>query len=180
MITSWESVFAVPAGVAGGQIGTFLSIAGALPALGSADAVALQTEISINGGAFAPLPSLILAAAHNGNFVALGGQGGVILYGPGDASFTGLAIDNLAAFGALGGANITAISTLTALADPASIDSIMADPTLAAQLGGLPQFTLASGAGQVPEPESINLLAVGLAGFAMYARRRRLLRPGRL
>jgi PEP-CTERM motif len=170
MITSWESRFIAPA--AGQFLGTYLSIGGFLPALGSADAVALQSEVSVNGGAFIALPTEILAFRRNGPPVLSGNSVAFLQLGTG---FEGLAVDRFGLDGLAGirpGDNLVIDSTLTALADPASIDSIVPDPTLVNEVGGLPEYSLADTGAQIPEPSTLGLLGTGFVGIAAFLRKR--------
>jgi hypothetical protein len=125
------------------------------------------------------LPTLILAAARNGNFVAIGGPGcallpscGAISFLPGRIGFTGLAVDSFAGLPIAPGTPFLLDTTITALADPASIDSIAPDPTLVAELGGLPQYSLINTGTPLPEPGTLGLLGGGLLSTALFIRRR--------
>jgi hypothetical protein len=170
MITSWESAFVAPA--AGQFLGTYLSIGGTLPALGSADAVALQSEVSVNGGAFTALPTEILAFRRNGLPVLGGNAFAFLQVGTG---FEGLAVDRFGLDGLGGirpGDRLLIDSTLTAVADPASLESIAPDPTLVADVGGLPQYSLVDTGASVPEPGTLGLLGGGFLSCTLYLRKR--------
>jgi hypothetical protein len=175
MISSWTSNFTVGAGGFNGNLGSYLGIAGVLPAIGSAAVASMVTELSINGGPFALETPLILAAAGNLSTVALGGAGAAVLYGPG-GTYRGLSIDNFGNFVLAGGSTITAITTLTAYADPAMVDSLIFDPALDADLlaatgASLPGTVLTSDSA-APEPATFALFAGALAALAFTGRKR--------
>ena len=173
MISSWTANFVVGAGGFNGSLGSYLNISGILPAVGSADVASLVTQLSIGGAAFVIETPLILAAAGNGNTVASGGAGAIVQYG-GGGTFRGLAIDNYGNFVLPAGTTITAITTVTAYADPASFQSldIFLDPDLLAQTNGLPNFVLVSDF-SAPEPAAYSLIGAGLG--AIFLARRKLL-----
>jgi PEP-CTERM motif len=174
MITSWQANFVVGPGGFNGTLGSYLAIAGLLPAAGSADVASLVTQLSINGGAFATATPLILAASGTGSSVALAGSGAAILYGPG-GSFAGAAIDNFGNFVLAAGSTITAITTVTAYADPANFETfdITLDPALLSATGAtLPDFALISDS-PVPEPATYALFATGLMGLYAFRRFRK-------
>ena len=178
-IASWNADYTDAAGSAG-NFGNYLSIGGVLPAVGSAAAVSLVTEVtSLNpaspffGGI--DLPALILADAQVSpgvySWVALGGSGAAILTNGIDSSFVGLAVNSIPVVIPAGDA-FTVTTTLTAYADPASIDSILPDMSLFPELQ-LPGIVVGS---SVPEPSSFVLAAIaaiGMFGAAKLRRRKR-------
>ena len=176
-ISSWEADFTVQPGGFIGNLGTFLAIGGSVPSVGSAAAASLVTDYYLNGVLQGQTSPLILAAAGNGNFQALGGSGAVMQLGP-TGLFRGLAIDNVFA-NLAAGANLRVVSTLTAYADPASIDTIDLTPDLLSLVGApLPDFVIASGSGtQVPEPATWVLALVGFFGLGAAVRRGRWAQP---
>ncbi len=123
-ISSWTANFTAGANGFNGPLDAFLLVGGGLVggAGGSADAVSLVTSYSINGAAPTLFSPLVLAAAGNGNHNAVGGRAG-IAYGPGNNSFFGFAFDS-ANVALNAGDTLTAVTTLTAIADPASIESL--------------------------------------------------------
>jgi hypothetical protein len=170
-ISSWTSNYVVTAGGFAGNLGTFLSIGGSLPAVGSAGVASLVSDYYLNGAFVGQTTPLVLAAAGNGNFQALGGNGAAIRFV--GNTYRGLAIDLVPA--ALGvGNTITVLSTLTEYADPASIDSFAPDLSL---LPGdsLPDFAFSDVGGGVPEPATwaMMLAGMGCLGGGLRARRRK-------
>ena len=110
-----------------------------------------------------------LAAAGNGNFQAIGGNGAALAFGAG-GSYRGLAIDNV--LGALpAGDTLKVVSTLTAYADPASIDSIAPDLSLIP--GAVLPTSISDVAGDVPEPTAWSLMLIGAGATGFGLRRRR-------
>jgi hypothetical protein len=174
MISSWTANFVVGAGGFNGTLGSYLNISGILPAAGSADVASLVTQLSIGGAAFVIETPLILAASGVGNSVASGGAGAIVQYG-GGGTFRGLAIDNYGNFNLAAGTTITAITTVTAYADPASFQSldIFLDPDLLSLTGvPLPDFAVVSDF-SAPEPAAYSLIGAGL-GVLFLARRKLL------
>jgi hypothetical protein len=154
----------VTAGGFAGNLGTFLSIGGRLPALGSAAVASLVSDYYLDGVFVGQTTPLILAAAGNGNFQDLGGSGAAIRLLPG-GRYRGLAIDNVPAILAKGD-TIKVTSTLTEYADPASIDSIPIDLDLLSATGTtLPDFAFAEVSGNVPEPTTWAMLVAGAFGL---------------
>ncbi|HEX4179243.1 MAG TPA: PEPxxWA-CTERM sorting domain-containing protein [Caulobacteraceae bacterium] len=169
-ISSWTSNYLVTAGGFTGNLGTFLSVGGFLPTTVSADAVSLVSNYYINGAYVGETAPLVLAAAGNGNFQALGGSGAAVILS-GSGAWRGLAIDNIAA--ALpAGDTIKVVSTLTEFADPASIDSIAPDLSLLPGLS-LPDFAFSDVSGAIPEPATWAMMLVGLGGLGAVLRRGR-------
>jgi hypothetical protein len=169
-ISSWSTNLVVGPGGFAGNLGTYLAVGGTLPFGGaSADVASLVSNYYENNVYVGQTTPLVLSAAGNGNFTALGGSGAALIYGPGLKSFRGLAIDNLpAVLGA--GTTIKVVSTLTVYADPASIDSIFPDSELILDAGaGLPTGILADVSGGVPEPSTwvLALVGFGLMGWRL-------------
>jgi hypothetical protein len=177
-VASWSANFTVGAGGYSGNLGTYLAIGGTLPdGILSTDAASLVSHYYVNGVLAGTSPAEILAASGNGAYVALGGGSGTnaaIVFGPGDTSFVGLAVDSVPATLAAG-AHVTVWTTLTVYADPASIDSIPITPDLLSETGlSLPSGTiLGDVAGSVPEPSAwaLAILGAGLVGWRLRSRR---------
>ncbi len=168
-ITSWTTNYLITAGGFAGDLGTYLSIGGVLPAINSAAAVSLVSNYYLNGAYVGQTTPLILAAAGNGNFQAIGGNGAALAFGAG-GSYRGLAIDNV--LGALpAGDTLKVVSTLTAYADPASIDSIAPDLSLIP--GAVLPTSISDVAGDVPEPTAWSLMLIGAGATGFGLRRRR-------
>lgn len=174
-IETWNSYYTQTTPYVG-TFGTFLSIGGSVPLVGSAAVAAVQTEVYVTSGGvttpyvFAPL---VLAISNQGggtySYVAhseANGISGAAIVGNGAGGFAGLAIDNyLANFAA--GTTIKVTSTLTFYADPASIDVIAPDLSL---LPGLSLPGESFGGTAVPEPGSMimggtAMLAVSFLGW---------------
>lgn len=103
----------------------------------------------------------------------LSDSGAALRFGPGDTSFRAISIDLLPS-NLVAGTTINVISTLTELADPASIFDFnpASDPALLLATGvGLPDFSLAN---STPEPSSLALLAASLAALALLMRQRQV------
>jgi hypothetical protein len=169
---------------AGTTYGAYLSMAGAVPLVNSADVMSLRVSISDTMGALnVALPQMVLAIGNLGggnyNIVTIGGAGGGnagMIFNPLTGAFTSLAVDNAALAAALPvGDVLTVRYALTAYADPASLDTF--DPTgdlaLLNLTGPLPSLGFVDTPSFVPEPASI--LMVGMAGLMSlgYAWRRR-------
>lgn len=171
MITSWFPSFKVDADGFAGNLGAYLAIGGRNLAQADSSVAALRVEYSLNGGAFTPIPQMVLAA--NGltlQGVAIGGSGAVMQNVNG--FFRGLSIDNLGPFVLAPGTTIDVVATLTAYADPAFIDSITPDQSLIALTGAtLPDFSIANTAS--PEPGTLGLLGAGLVFLAWWRRAQR-------
>ena len=168
-ITSWTTNYRITAGGFVGDLGTYLSIGGRLPAVNSAVAASLVSNYYLNNVYVGETSPLILAAAGNGNFQAVGGNGAALAFGPG-GTFRGLAIDNV--LGALAAGNtIKVVSTLTAYADPASLDAIAPDLSLIP--GAVLPTSISDVAGGVPEPAAWSLMLIGVGAMGAALRRRR-------
>ena len=183
-IGSWEANYTNGAVAVAGTYGTYLSVGGLLPAVGSSVAVSLVTEVdSANpaspffGGV--DLPPLVLADALIApgvySWVALGGGGGfggggAILTNAITSTFAGLAVDVSGPVVVPAGDAFTVTSTLTAYADPAMIGAIGPDLSLLPDVT-LPSLALVS----TPEPSSVvlALIAVAVLGLAKLGRRKR-------
>ena len=178
-IGSWIATYNDATGSAG-NYGNYLSIGGSLPAVGSAAAVSLVTEVSstIPGSPFfggVALPALVLADAEVGvgvySWVAVGGTGAAILTDGLTSTFIGLAVNSIPVV-IPAGDTFTVTSTLTAYADPAMLFPIETpDQDLLNLTGALPDIVVAS----TPEPSSIVLavLAVAILGGVRMVRRKR-------
>ncbi len=175
-IASWNATYFDPTGSAG-NYGNYLSIGGYLPAVGSAAAVSLVTEITSANPASpffggVDLPALVLADSETSpgvySWVALGGSAAILTDGV-TSTFQGLALNSIA--GVIPAGDVfTVTSTLTAYADPASLDVIdFPDQSLLDLTGPLPGIVLAS----TPEPSSIVLALLGLAFTGVLKLRRR-------
>ena len=176
-IATWNATFADPAGSPG--FGTFLSLAGSVPNVGSAAVAALRTRITSANpaspffGGF-EMPQLVLANSQVApgifSFVALGGTGAALLsdiFG----NFRGLAINNFA-LPIPAGDVFTAQVTLTFYADPAMFYALdpLTDPALIAATGTtLPNNSLVT---TVPEPTAGALVCFGLIGLTRWLKRR--------
>ncbi len=168
-IASWNANYTEPVGFVG-TYGNVLSIGGVLPAVGSASVASLRTVItSANPGSpffgGVTLPQLVLADAEIApgvfSWVALGGTGAAILTNLA-GGYSGLALNRIAVAIPAGDA-FTVTTTLTAYADPASIDTIAPDLNLFNGLGPLPDFSVGSA---TPEPGSIVLAGIGAVVLA--------------
>jgi hypothetical protein len=178
MISSWEANFTVDGDGFLGNFGNYLSIGGRLSDADSAAAVSLISNYYVDNVYVGQAAPLILAAAGNGNFQALGGSGAAVQFG-GGGTYRGLAINNIAAnLGA--GTNLRVVSTLTAFADPASIDSFDIPLDMLGLTGPLPDFAFAGTQASVPEPSVWGMLILGFAWVGALLRRRRqpVLSPG--
>lgn len=178
-IASWTANYVEPVGYFG-TYGNWVSIAGILPAIGSAGAVGLRTSI-VSANPLSPffggidLPQLVLANSRNGpllySFVALGGSGAAMLVDNAVAgTFRGLAVNNnVAAIPA--GDVFTVISTLTFYADPADFYQldVPTQDLLDAAGVSLPGWAAVS---SVPEPGTWALLGAGLLGMVAVRRKR--------
>lgn len=174
-IAHWEANFTDAAGSPG--FGSFLSIAGQLPNVGSAGVVALRTRVtSLNNTPGSPfiggfdMPQLVLALSRNGpllySTVFLGGSGAAMLVDAPSGIFRGLAINN---FGLAipAGEQFKAESTLTFYADPAHFDVYSnIDPDLITATGTtMPSWAMVE---TVPEPGTVGMMVLGglaLLGF---------------
>lgn len=176
-IASWNANFVDPLGSPG--FGTFLSIAGSVPNVGSAAVAALRTRI-VSANPASPffggfeMPQLVLANSQVApgifSFVALGGSGAALLsdiFG----NFRGLAINNFALPIPAGDA-FTAQVTLTFYADPAMMYALdpLTDPALMLAAGTpLPNNSLVT---TVPEPATGAMVCFGFLGIAGWLKRR--------
>ena len=171
-ISSWDANYLVTPGGFAGNLGSYLSIGGRLPFVGSAGVASLVSNYYLNGVYVGQTTPLILAAAGNGNFQAVGGSGAILLFGPGKR-YRGLAIDNVPAILAAGD-TLSVVNTLTEYADPMSIDTIPLDPDLLSRLGTtLPDFSFGDAVGSVPEPAAWALMLIGFGALGGQLRRRR-------
>ena len=177
-IASWNATYTDPAGYVG-SYGSYLSIGGSLPAVGSAAAISLVTEITSNDPASPffggiTLPDLVLADAQVSpgvySWVALGGSGAAVVTDAVTSTFEGLAINNLAVAIPAGDV-FTVTTTMTAYADPATIDTTAPDLSLLPDLA-LPGVVLSA---STPEPSStmLALIAAAILAAARFAGRKR-------
>lgn len=170
-IGSWVANFTMVGNYVG-NYGNWLAVSGRLSSPLSAAALSLRTRL-VGGpfGAGVDLPQLVLAAAGNGNFQALGGPTGLnaaMLINLGNGAFKGLAVNNLGPVAIGNGTVITAWSTLTVIADPSEMESLeFPDSELLDLTGPLPEWSTSSMAA-IPEPGTAWLLVtltVAAAGF---------------
>lgn len=180
MITSTDTNYTVDANGYNGSLGAYLAIGGINLTGNDASAASLIVDYSINGGAFVPMPEMVLGV--NGNCsddVSIGGFTGNTAAemnagcgnGGNGGAFSALSIDNLGNFAFAPGTTIQVIATLTAYSDPSSIDSISPDIDLSLLPGvSLPGFDLASAG--APEPGTLFLIGAGLAGLGLIRRRK--------
>lgn len=182
-IESWVSNYTMN-GNYNGTFGTYLSVGGSLPVLGSSAVAAAQTEVIFNPGAGQTeyvLAPLILAAGNGANgaftYVAIGGPSGTsagMLYNPLTTGFYGLATDNYSAV-IPNGTSIQVITTITFYADPASIDMIAPDINLFPGIDPIPGIVFSGFA--APEPNTMVLGGTSVVALwfisRLRARRRR-------
>jgi hypothetical protein len=179
-IESWTSSF-TEVGHYVGTFGTYLSIGGNLPIVGSSAVAALQTEVSFTLSAnttnyvLAPIILTMGRTAGGFTFVAIGGTGapagGGAAYTYLGGNYSMLGVDNYAA-NILNGTTIHVTSTLTFYADPASVDSITPSSSLISQIdGGLPGISF--GGSAVPEPSSMVMGSTALAVLSVVGWMRR-------
>jgi hypothetical protein len=164
-----------------GTFGTFLSMGGFLPFVGSTAIAGVQSEVTFTkGGASTTyvLAPEVLAIGNTGGgtftFVALGGGpfgGAGVAFNPLTGGFSALSIDSYSAK-ILAGTSISITSTLAFYADPASISSISPDLSLTPGLS-LPGLVL--GGVSVPEPSTAVMGSTALIAlsFVTWLRRRR-------
>jgi len=177
MIASWTSTFTNAGALNGVNYGSFLGVTGRLNSPGAAVAVALRSRLTDTDGNWVnfDLPELVLAAAGNGNFQALGGplglNAGMALGGGG--FFAGLAVNNLGPVNLTNGDVLTIESTLTVIGDPAEINVMFdIDPLLLEAAGTtLPDLTLIAST-PLPAPGSGVGLVIMLGSLAMCRARR--------
>lgn len=178
-VSTWTANFEVDAGGfdPDGTLGNYLSIGGQVSSPDSAVAVSLISHFYLNGVYEGSTDALVLAAANNGNFQALGGAGAFLDF-LGGGLFVGFAsnafTDNFA-FGRdlIVGDDLSIVTTLTAYADPASINTF--DIPLDLKGIDLPDFAFSSGSGSlVPEPSAWAVMILGFAGVGAAMRRRRV------
>jgi hypothetical protein len=182
-IESWVSRY-TEVGNYSGSFGTYLSIGGSLPVVGSSAVAALQTEVSflnpggqVNNYVLAPLILAVGNGVGSLTFVAIGGPSGHsagILYNSLTTGFVGLATDNYSAL-IPSGTQITVTSTITFYADPASIDSIAPNISLFPGLDPIPGLVFV-GSATVPEPSGAVLggIATAVLSLASWLRWRRI------
>jgi hypothetical protein len=172
-IGTWTSTF-TSVGPTAGTLGSWLTVGGTFTSINSAAAVSLRTQLDGVGGIFGAgttivFPQLVLAAAANGNFQALGGTGALVV---GNAfGWQGLAVNNLGLFNMVGGEVLTVRSTLTAIADPAAMNSIIEgdlDPSFNTLLGQLPSISVNN---TIPESSALLCFIPMLGIFALRRRR---------
>jgi len=167
LISSWRADFQWQgAAVVNGFFTNFLAASGAFSSPLSAAAVGLRTVIYVNNVFFVDLPELVIGArTANGFFTGTAGA-----YNGNAAVFNALALGR-AGFGVNlnNGDSVRAYSTLTAIADPASlgVDS-SADFSSYFQSGDIGVNELADV--QIPEPGTIAFLVSGL-GLLVWKRR---------
>lgn len=176
MIASWNASF-TNVGAWVGTIGNFLSVSGLLQTPQAAIAVSLRTTLVSPTLGVLTLPQLVLAAsgvASGFNFQALGGPLGLnaaMVINPITGQFSGLAINNLGLAVIPNGEVILATTTLTAIADPAMLDSIIDLNLLPLTGTSLPDFSFVSAS--TPEPSTWIMLSIGAGAFAVRELRRR-------
>jgi hypothetical protein len=183
MITSTDSDYQVGGAGYTGTFGAYLSISGANATANDAAVASAMVYYRINGGAFAAMDPLVLAAGGNCNNVAIGGAGGTVAAiaengGCTGNTFTGLAIDNLGAVNWAAGTTVEIVATLTAYADPMATDnffSIQPDGDLLSQLGPLPTFSGDANTSEqapTPEPATLGVCGLALVGLGLLRRRK--------
>jgi len=180
MVTSIFDNFVVDGGGFAGNLGAYLAIGGTNFNGNDASVAAAIVNYNINNTGWFTLPQLVLAASGNClTSVALGGSGAALQNaacgnGGNGGAFQGLAIDNfLAALNP--GDTISVKATITAYADPSTIDSIVPDISLINLTGTtLPDFALADTGATAPSPEpgTYLLFGCGITALALVRRRK--------
>jgi hypothetical protein len=171
-ISTMTSNFTITAGGYRGNLGTYLAIGGTLFGVNDSAAASLVSQYYLNGVYQGSVVN-ILADAGNGNFVDLGGTGAALFQN--GLSFQGLAISNVLA-NLSAGSNVKVVSTLTAFADPAMIDSIFPDEQLIDATGTVLPGDLAGTlpVSAVPLPPALLMFGSALAGLVGFGVRKKL------
>lgn len=168
--------------------GTFIAFGGSLPVIGSGFAASVRTFLdSANpaspffGGL--DLPELVLSTQRVGPLLYAGGgfSGGIGVFGAHEIAIEPLSgqyrafASNVVPFAIPAGDAYTVTTTITLMADPASMSTLdMADVADLFPQGFVPpSVTLAGAVGVVPEPPIPVLAALGAAVLALLGRRRR-------
>ena len=179
LISSWQSTYVnVGAGWAG-VIGNYLGVAGQFGGIESAGAVSLVTTVQGSLGYFERM-ELVLGAANIGNYnnVAEGDFWALQNQGTAFGTWRGIAFNRRAAAFAVNEI-ITVTTTLTAIADPMSMDVIDIAPLDLMALLNQPltpsDWDVTTMTTATPEPGTVMLLGAGLAGAALFRRRLRVL-----
>jgi hypothetical protein len=166
-----------------GTFGTYLSIGGFLPIVGSSAIAGLQSEVTFTRLGVSTtyiLAPEVLAIGNTGGgtftYVALGGGpygGAGVAFNPFTGGFSGLSIDSYSA-NILAGTSISITSTLAVYADPAMISTSLPDLSLTPGLS-LPGESLAQTA--APEPSTVVLGGTALLVLSIVSWVRRRRRP---
>lgn len=174
MVASTIGTYTDAAGtLAGNTYGAYVAMSGAVPNIGNAAVMAARVHLSSANGASpflngVDLPDMVLAISRNAagntlasyNVVGQGSAWAVQLTDGNNGLFKALAVSkNMLAVDIPAGDVITVTATLTAYADPASIDTMIPDNDLWTAAGAsAPTITFLDTV--VPEPGALVLLAM--------------------
>ncbi len=188
MVASTIGTYTDAAGTAAGNTyGASIAMSGGVPAIGNAAVLAARVHLSsvtvgspfFNG---VDLPDMVLAISRNAlgntlasyNVVGHGSAWAVLLTDGNNGLFKALSVSSAALAVAIpAGDTITVTATLTAYADPASIDTMIPDNDLWTAAGAsAPTITFLDTV--VPEPGAF--VSMSMASLILMRRRRRLCR----